>query len=43
MLNVNESSEINIDLNILCKSNGVGFETLYARGEVNTPIRIRAA
>lgn len=37
------NADVNGALNILCKSNVVGFETLYARGEVNTPIRIRVA
>lgn len=37
------NADINGALNILKKSNVVSLETLYSRGEVNTPIRIRIA
>lgn len=35
------NADINGALNILRKSNVVSLETLYSRGEVNTPLRIR--
>lgn len=37
------NADINGALNILRKSNVVSLKTLYARGEVDTPIRIRIA
>ena len=37
------NADINGALNILRKSNVVSLDTLYARGDVNTPIRIRVA
>ena len=37
------NADINGALNILRKSNVVSLDTLYARGEVDTPIRIRVA
>lgn len=37
------NADINGALNIMRKSNVVSLETLYARGEVDTPIRIRIA
>lgn len=37
------NADINGALNILKKSNVVSLETLYGRGEVDTPIRIRIA
>ena len=35
------NSDVNGALNILKKSNVVSLETLYSRGNVDTPIRIR--
>lgn len=37
------NADVNGALNILRKSNVVSLETLYNRGELNTPIRIRVA
>ena len=37
------NADVNGALNILKKSNVVSLETLYARGEVDTPMRIRIA
>ena len=37
------NADINGALNILRKSKVVGLETLYNRGEVDTPVRIRVA
>lgn len=37
------NADVNGALNILRKSNVVSLRTLYARGEVNTPVRIRCA
>ena len=35
--------DVNGTLNIMRKSNVVSLDTLYARGEVDTPVRIRVA
>ena len=37
------NADVNGALNILRKSNVVSLETLYSRGELSTPIRIRIA
>ena len=37
------NADVNGALNILRKSNVVGLEVLYSRGEVDTPVRIRIA
>ena len=37
------NADVNGALNILRKSNVVSLDTLYSRGELNTPIRIRIA
>lgn len=37
------NADVNGALNILRKSNVVSLDTLYSRGEVDTPIRIRIA
>ena len=37
------NADVNEALNIISKSNVVALEGLYARGEVNTPVRIRIA
>ena len=37
------NADVNGALNILKKSSVVGLETLYSRGEVDTPIRIRVS
>ena len=37
------NADVNGALNILRKSNIVSLERLYARGELNTPVRIRVA
>ena len=39
MINVN----VNGSIDILCKSNVVDLAVLYARGRVDTPVRIRVA
>jgi len=39
----NLNADVNGALNILCKSNVVSLETLYSRGDVDTPVRIRIA
>jgi len=39
----NLNADVNGALNILRKSNVVSLETLYSRGEVDTPVRIRIA
>ena len=37
------NADINGTLNILRKSNVVSLETLYGKGEVDTPVRIRVS
>lgn len=37
------NADVNGALNIMRKSNVVRLDTLYARGEVDTPVRIRIA
>ena len=37
------NADVNGALNILKKSNVVRLESLYARGEVDTPVRLRIA
>ena len=37
------NADVNGALNILRKSNIVSLEAIYARGEVDTPVRIRIA
>lgn len=37
------NADVNGALNILRKSSVVSLETLYGRGEVDTPVRIRVA
>ena len=39
----NINADVNGALNILRNSNVVSLKTLYARGEVDTPVRIRVA
>jgi len=41
--NILLNADINGALNIMRKSNVVSLDALYARGEVDTPIRIRIA